>query len=56
MSPSKDAIKAVEHVATLKRTFGNEPTWGMVEMAYRAGYYEGQNEGHKQGSQEVATG
>jgi hypothetical protein len=36
--PDGDARQALEHVARLKRTFGDIPTWGMVEMAYRTGW------------------
>ena len=34
----EDARQALEHVARLKLTFGQTPTWGMVEMAYRTGW------------------
>lgn len=38
----EDARQALEHVARLKHTFGDTPTWGMVEMAFRSGWMAAQ--------------
>lgn len=36
---AESAREARKHVGWLKATFGQTPTWGMVEMAYRTGWY-----------------
>ena len=35
---SETERQSKEHIRLLKETFGNEPTWGMVEMAFRTGW------------------
>jgi hypothetical protein len=42
---TEDARRAAAHVAALRRTFGDTPTWGMVEIAFRAGWLTRENAG-----------
>jgi hypothetical protein len=42
---TEDARRAAAHVAALRRTFGGTPTWGMVEIAFRAGWLTRENMG-----------
>ena len=42
------AMQAQEYVRRVKVLFGNTPTWGMVEQAFKAGIFYGSQQGHSE--------
>ena len=49
----RKAMQAQEYVRRVKVLFGETPSWGMVEQAFKAGIFYGSQQGHPEQSPSV---